>query len=236
VKRIEKQYAAEFTYMDHHIGRLFDDLRERGILDDALVVITSDHGESLWEHGEEFNHGFTVFQSTMHCVFVVRLPGGEMGGIRTGLLTASVDVLPTVLNRLGIAVPGDVDGEALDLETINVLQADRVRYGQASKPWEQIETDPRWTNMGKPRCIRRGNYKFIQSPYLGAEQFYNIVEDPAEIRDLIDDPSSEAVDLINELRKELEIWAVSGNPLPSEFESKNTEETVKRLKSLGYLR
>jgi choline-sulfatase len=234
-RRIEQQYAAEFTYMDHHIGRLFDDLRNRGVLDGALVVITSDHGESLWEHGEEFNHGFTVFQSTMHCVCMIRLPGGKMGGTRTDRLIASVDILPTMLGRLGVAVPDGIDGEVLDLDKIDDKQREPVRFGQASKPWERIETNPRWTNITKPRCIRRGHYKLIQSPYLGTEQLYNVVEDPAEIRNLLDDPASEIVALAGELRPALEAWAVSGNPLPSEFETKNTEETVKRLKSLGYL-
>jgi arylsulfatase A-like enzyme len=234
--RIGLQYAAEFTYMDRHLGRLFEYLRNRGILDKALVVITSDHGESLWEHGEEFNHGFTVFQSTMHCACVMRLPHGEMGGTRSDRLIASIDVLPTLLDYLGIAVPPDVDGQAVDLKAIDEPSHVAVRFGQASKPWEQIETDLRWTNITKARCIRRGDYKLIQTPYLGTEQLYNVMRDPAETRNLLADPSAEARELAADLRPELEAWAASGNPLASGFEPRHTEETVKRLKSLGYLR
>ena len=235
-RRIELQYAAEFTYMDHHLGRLFEYLDDRGILDESLLVITSDHGESLWEHGEEFNHGFTVFQSTMHGVYMVRLPGGDLGGTRRGRLIASTDVLPTVLQHLDIAVPPGVDGEAVNLTTTEGHADVAVRFGQASKPWEQIETDPGWTNMAKPRCIRRGDYKFIQTPYLGTEQLYDVVRDPAEIQNLLIDPTHEARALADNLRPELEAWAASADPLPSTFEPRDTEDTVRRLKSLGYLR
>jgi arylsulfatase A-like enzyme len=236
VGRIEHQYAAEFTYMDHHLGRLFEYLRGQGVLDQAVVVITSDHGESLWEHGEEFNHGFTVFQSTMHCICMIRLPGGELGGTRSDRPTASVDILPTVLQQLSIAIPEAVDGQTIDLRGVDGPSGQTVRFGQASKPWEKIETDPRWTNIMKPRCIRRGDYKFIQTPYLGTEQLYDVAKDPAEIMNLLDEPSTGISALADELRPQLEAWAVSGNPLPSGFEPRNTEETVKRLKSLGYLR
>jgi arylsulfatase A-like enzyme len=236
VKRKELQYAAEITYMDYHVGRLLSYLRRQGVLDDALVVVTSDHGESLWEHNEVFNHGFGVYQSTMNCVCLIRLPGCEHGGTEVDWPAASIDILPSVLTFLGIGVPPGVDGSTIDLRMLDGMAASRVRFGQASKPWGQIETDPRWANMTKSRCIRVGPFKFIQTPYQGTEELYNVDWDPKETDNLLDNPSNELVRLGDRLRRDLETWAASADPLPSQFEPSQTQDTIKRLRSLGYLR
>jgi arylsulfatase A-like enzyme len=255
------QYASEISYVDEHVGRLVDGLRSRGILDDALLVVTSDHGESLWEHGEEFDHGVSVYQSTMHSLCVFRLPGGESGGTRSTRPVANIDVLPTVLAFLGIPVPRGVDGEPLELrgeeagpgaEALATRGEEqessgdggeptgRARFGQATKPWRGVETDPRWANMLKSRCVRLGRYKYVQTPFLGTEELYDVVSDPSERTNLLGGVSdgalaAEYASVVAELRPRLESWAGSAVPLPSWFESSQQEETVERLKSLGYL-
>jgi len=80
-ERAALQYAGEISYMDEHVGRLLDGLRERGVLDRALVVVTSDHGETFWEHPYCFNHGWDTYQATLHVVGMVRLPGALHGGL-----------------------------------------------------------------------------------------------------------------------------------------------------------
>jgi arylsulfatase A-like enzyme len=234
-RRKESQYAAEITYMDHHLGRLLRYLEVRGILDDALLVVTSDHGESLWEHNEIFNHGFRVYQSTIHAVCMIRLPAGRAGGIRVDQITANIDVLPTVLAYLGMDVPSDIDGVPLNLTTIHEHAAPRIRFSEASKPWKQIETDPRWFNMTKARCVHDGPFKLIQVPYQGLEELYNVELDPDELDNLLQHPSPETAELVDSLRQDLEVWAASADPLPSQFEPTQTQDTVRRLRSLGYL-
>lgn len=236
VRRKELQYAAEITYMDYHVGRLLGYLRNRGVLDDALLVVTSDHGESLWEHEEIFNHGFGVYQSTMACVCLIHLPGGERGGSEVDLPAASIDILPSILAFLGARTPDGVNGSTIDLRMLDETWSRRARFGQASKPWEHIETDPRWPNMTKSRSIREGPFKFVQTPYRGTEELYNMDRDPEETDNLLDNPSDEQLRLADRLRRALEAWAVSADPLPSEFEPQQTQDTIKRLRSLGYLR
>ena len=77
-----RRYAAEISYMDAELGRLFDGLRERDILDNALLIVTSDHGETFLEHREQFNHGAEVYQTTIHAVGLIRLPDAQLGGTR----------------------------------------------------------------------------------------------------------------------------------------------------------
>jgi arylsulfatase A-like enzyme len=234
-RRQELQYASEISYMDHHIGRLLDDLRTRGVLDDALLVVTSDHGENLWDHYVQFDHGNTVYQSTVHAVCMMRLPGGERGGTRVESLVANIDVLPTVLGFLGLAAPDGIDGRAIDLRAVSGSLPERAYFSQGSKPHEKVETDPRWVNMLKSRCVRKGRYKFIQTPYKGSEELYDLISDPGERRNLLEGMTPETEAVVGELRRELEAWAASANPLESGFEKAKEEDTTKRLRSLGYV-
>ncbi len=249
-RRLELHYAAEITYTDAHIGRLLDGLRERGILDDALLVVTSDHGECLWEHGEEFDHGRTVYQATMHAICLMRLPRARLAGTRVEAVVASVDVAPTVLAFLGLDAGGGTDGEAIPLDEPGLAALrPRLRFGEATKP-RDVETDPSWYNARKARCVRDGRFKYIETPYVWTEELYDLADDPAERRDVLADevedttargetPDAtsrfEVEELRNGLRRELHEWSASADPLPSHFDSSQMDETIERLRSLGYL-
>ena len=235
IQRLAMQYASEVSYTDHHVARLLDDLASRGVLDQALVVVTTDHGECLWEHGEEFDHGRTVYQATMHAVCAMRLPGGELGGTRVDELVASIDVLPTILGVLGLDVPAGVDGESIPLRNLEEGIGERTRFGEATKPRSEAETDPRWTNIRKDRCIRDGCYKYVATPYLGTEELYDVVADPRETENLLEAPTDEILRLAGDMRVRLEVWTDSAQPLSSTFDSSQTEESIRRLRSLGYL-
>jgi len=251
-RRLELQYASEISYTDEHVGRLLDGLAVRGILDDAIVVVTSDHGECMWEHGEEFDHGRTVYQATMHALCVVRLPGAEHAGTRVDAVVASIDVLPTVLEFLGLDAPVDIDGEALKLtRTALESQDSLVRFGEATKPGTDVETDERWYNLRKSRCVRDGRYKYIETPYVWTSELYDLASDTDEIVDLLSaegagraeaDPAagpgpsrSELESLHLRLARALSTWTDLADPLPSRFDSSQRDETVERLRSLGYL-
>jgi arylsulfatase A-like enzyme len=80
--RLARRYAAEVSYLDHHVGRLLLGLQVRGILDDSILVVTSDHGENFIEHGKSFNHGLTVYEPAMRSLWLMRMPRGEKGGMR----------------------------------------------------------------------------------------------------------------------------------------------------------
>ena len=233
--RLARQYAAEISYMDHNLGRLLDELRERGILDDALLVVTSDHGENFWEHGAVFDHGWSTYQTTMRGVGIIRLPRAALAGTRIGGVAANIDVMPTVLDYLGIPLPDGIDGEPIDLTRAAAKPLDRVRFGQAAKPWQEVETDPRWVNMMKTRCIRSGKYKLVQVPYAGREELYDLEADPAEQVDLLATPGAGTEAAARRLRDQLEAWAASARPLPSRFDPSQREETIERLRALGYL-
>ena len=109
-----------------------------------------------------------------------------------------------------------------------------VRFCQATKPWDSVETDPRWTNLLKARCIRSGAYKLVHVPYLRHEALYDLETDPQEQRDLLEEPTDGVLEIARQLRVQLDTWAHSAQPLPSTFVTSQRDEVLERLKALGY--
>ena len=93
-------YLGEIAYTDQVVGRLTSWLREQGLIERTLVVLTADHGESLGEHGES-THAYFIYDATTRVPLVVRTPWGVRG--RRAVQTSGVDVMPTVLDLLGLA-------------------------------------------------------------------------------------------------------------------------------------
>lgn len=231
------RYAGETAYMDSEVGRLLAYLREKGVLDEAILSVTSDHGEHLGDApaGRPFDHGWTVYEAETRAMWLLRLPGGAHGGERCRVQTSHIDVLPTLARYLGLPAPGGVDGLALDLPVPREPALPRVLFAEATKPWRDVETDPRWFNLRKPRCARRGPYKYIQTLYSNSEEFYDLSLEPRERTNLLRQPTREQARIAVELRDALRDWSDAARPLPSHYESSQEEETRERLRSLGYL-
>jgi arylsulfatase A-like enzyme len=229
-------YAGEITYMDKHIGRLLDGLAARDILDDALVIITSDHGETFWEHGDFWNHGLWVYDTTVKIVLIFRVPGDEGRGLVVGTPTSNVDILPTVLDLLGLECPPRMEGASL----LPALRGDEIERGpvfsEATQPWQQPKRDIKWPNAANPRCVRRGSLKYIHAPYAaGLQEMYDVANDPAERDNLIRSKPTVVEKEWQNLRLILEDWSDGANPLPSRVNTAQGEEVRRRLESLGYI-
>jgi arylsulfatase A-like enzyme len=216
--------------------------------------VVSDHGENFHDHDDTFDHGHTVYESTVHAVCMIRPPasrgigdarGRAARGTGRGVLVDSpvsvVDLLPTVLDRLGIEAPPRVEGRVLDLDVRESAPRDRLRFAEATKPWQDVEREGRWHNLYKARCVRSGPWKLVQIPYLSREELYRLDRDPGERTDLLrglaadaaPDPERDAI--LGRLRTELEVWAGSAVPLPSVPEGGGLGDTEERLRNLGYL-
>ena len=236
-KQAALNYAGEISYMDHHVGRLLYYLRQKGILDNALLVVTSDHGENFWEHMPYFHHGTATYQTTMHGICLIRLPKGNRGGNTMDQLTSSIDITPTVLHYLNLPVPEDIDGKILDLTTATEPASNHTLYGQATltRPWKAPEVTTGWPHTNKSRCIREGNFKYIHTPFAETEEFYDLSRDPFEQNNLLKSPAPEIIIRAKELKAKLELWASSARPLESFLEREKQKETIEKLKALGYM-
>ena len=94
-------YDAKVLEMDQHLGELFDHLRARGLYDEAVLIVSADHGESMLEHRYFFNHGL-LYEECLHVPLIVRLPGGRHGGRVVEEPVQLVDLYPTVLELAGL--------------------------------------------------------------------------------------------------------------------------------------
>lgn len=169
------KYEASVRYVDRHLGRLFDGLRARGVLDDALVVITADHGDEFGEHGHRF-HGSTLYEEMVRVPLVVRGPG-----VRPGAVDAPVghmDVAPTMLDLVGVAAPERWLGRSL---------GDTLRTGSAPTPspvFFEILPD---SNYGVHRVgARVGTGKAIYRVDGGLGELFDLATDPGERDNLWD--------------------------------------------------
>lgn len=244
-----KAYAAEVAYMDRCLGDLFDGLDAAGILQDSIVIVTADHGETLYEHHDFWNHGLWLYQSTIHVPLIFALPRGVGAGTTVEQPVSSIDILPTLCDLLGLAVPPRVEGRSLR----TLLEGGQFERGtvfsEATQPgpMSNLERAGNWGNRFKPRAARRGPWKLIVSPYHPApdtqpggaralRQLFNLDEDPGEVDDLLrsrpDDPEVQGV--VAELIGELRAWQAAADPLPSHFDRTQYEETKARLEAMGY--
>lgn len=229
-------YAGEVLYVDDQVGRLLSGLEERGILDEAIVVITGDHGETFWEHGDLWNHGLWVYQTTAQVPFVLRLPDGRFAGEEVTAAVSTVDLLPTLCDLLGLETPERVDGTSLvPLATGEALDRGPV-FSEATQPW-QVRGEG-WENAAKPRSVRWGNWKYVRSPYNQVEELFDLDGDPGEQSNLLSSGEAglteEASLELKRLREALDDWTLQADPLPSGFDRTQTEETREMLKGMGY--
>jgi arylsulfatase A-like enzyme len=185
-----------------------------------------------------------VYDAVIRAVGLVRLPGGRRGGHRHHSLMANVDILPTCLNMLGLKAPDGIDGRAINLEAGRAISAEAVRFAEATQPSEGIEIDPVWFNKTKTKCARRGRFKYIWTPWgmewpnrliRNREELYDLQSDPCEQINLLDQPSREHRTAADQLRRALEAWSDKADPLPSEFDREQHDETIRILKAMGYL-
>ena len=208
-------YGAEVAYVDSALGEFLSKLDARGRLENTLVVVAGDHGESLGEHGEA-THGTFAYNATLSVPWILWAKGLEPA--RFTPRVRLVDVAPTVLDLLGIDLPAPVDGASLRAS----LRAPS-RYEAPDSYFEAL--NPHLTRDWAPlRGVVRGRHKFIDLPIA---ELYDLAADPKEETNVVSGRAA----LASELRSALEREVEGAAPLRPSAD----EETLKRLESLGYL-
>lgn len=217
-----KPYLGEIAYTDAQIGRLLEGLSERGVSDDTFVVVTGDHGESLGEHGE-IEHGFFVYEESIHVPLIISLPFAELHGIRRSQLVSLVDVMPTVLEMSGLDLPPALQG--LSLVPLFSGQPDDWRqyvYAETFYPRYHFG----WSEL---QSVQDERYKLILSP---EPELYDLLADPDESVNLV----GERVAITAMLEREAEAMiAAYGEGGGRAQVVAIDEDTRQSLAALGYL-
>lgn len=239
-------YEGEVSYLDAHLGRLFDGLREAGVWDDALVVVTADHGETFHEHADCWNHGLGVYDTTVRVPLIVRAPG-RGAGARVAQVVSTIDVAPTVLDLLGLEPGPRVDGHSLaPLLEGGRLEREHV-FAVGTQPGARVERAAgEWRNACKAHAVRSADHKLIETPYMGLQELYDLRADPGEQHELLLAQPAESRAVAAGLAEALARFRASARPLPSDFADPNKTDqrelqqhdladTARRLQELGYV-
>jgi arylsulfatase A-like enzyme len=229
----KRAYAGGVTYVDTQIGRLVDGLEALDLLDETLVIVTSDHGESMDLHPAEYwDHGRTVFEEVAHIPLIMRFPSAWRRGERIPQLIANIDVAPTLLDLLDLPVPEAVEGRSfaplLRGEDAPVRGAVFI---EATKPHgKRYEADTVWRNERKMQGVRTERWKLIHEPLTQRIRFYDLRADRSEQDDLSAATVAAApmADLRDHLRRR------EGGAAAQDAPADLDEQTRARLRALGY--
>ncbi len=222
-RRLSDLYDGGIRYTDEVLDRFFQDLDTRGLFDNAIVVVFSDHGEEFWDHGSVL-HGHTLYQELTHVPLIIRIPG--MKARRVPVRVGLIDVLPTIFDLLGVEIPDDAAGTSL----LPLIRGEREERDGGPLISEGME-------VGHYSVIEDG-YKLIRRPDLKRYELYDLRKDIAE-RDDLSGKQPELVARMNQvMRRHHE--ALLALPRPGSPKAPRPGEqlgprTVDRLRELGYL-
>jgi choline-sulfatase len=210
-------YDGEVAYADSQVGRLLDWLDRSGEGSRTLVVVTSDHGEGLGEHGED-EHQLFVYDSTLHVPLLLSWPSHLPAGRRVAGQFRSIDLFPTFLELLGQpAVPTSGLSRARELLAASPIPDNESYaeslFGQLHFGWAPL------------RALRGQGWKFIDAP---RAELYHVREDPGETRNRIDDRGQVA----SAMRERLRGLDRSGPPAAA---GSANPDAAERLAALGYV-
>jgi arylsulfatase A-like enzyme len=220
---VEKaRYRGEVTYTDHNIGILLEELRRKGVLDHTLVVLTADHGESFAEN-DYYGHGKMLNPPSIRVPLIFRRPGVLPAGRTVSGISRSVDIMPTILDCLGIEGPEAMQGESL-LPYIRSGEAlpDRAVYCETmTPPIDELK------RVG----LIQGGWKYVTAPRGDFEALYRLSDDPGETRNLAAIETAKR----DEMRARLTEMLIETSSAEEAERIHLDDDAVSALRALGYV-
>jgi len=224
-------YDAEVAFADEVVDMVVSSLRETHQLEQSLLVLLSDHGEGLGEH-DFWSHGLHLYEEQIMIPLIFRFPQAKYAGTVVNEQVSLLDVMPTILEYLGLKGPPRGRGESL----MRAISEEQRKGGRKFTFSETRAYPPRkplspehWTAVRK-FSVRTNSWKLIQTTE-GKETLYNLVDDPEELTDRSEEERKQA----RQLRKALRRWLKSMPQSPATGPLELSDEDRRKLKSLGYV-
>ena len=256
------RYDAEIRYVDEALGQLIENLKSKGLWEDALVIFLGDHGESMGEHKILFEHQYNLFEETVRVPLAIRLPPVPttpevVTPQRVSSLGSPMDLMPTILDYLDISFKDRIDGESLLPFLDGKKVSDRIMFHEYPNHCIPVSNPDTY-------AVRTATHKFIRvsdpkSGKVTGQAVFDIITDPMEQRPIRYD---ESVKMHRRLSKEMDamLKQVAKYEIPFEltyyevplgkrtdFVEKRKEkgpkrirkqlsdEQIEKLRSLGYI-
>jgi tetratricopeptide (TPR) repeat protein len=217
-------YQGEIAYADESLGRILAVLEEKNVADRTLVVVVGDHGEGLGEH-DELTHSLLCYQTTVRVPLIMRVPGTE-GGIRIDDNVGTVDLLPTIVDLVGLPKPDELQGRSLRPYTLPgsepVTDSNRLYYSETLSP----RLAHQWSEV---RTLIDDRLKYIHS---SKPELYDLRTDPNELINL----ATAQPEVVDAMRRQLEEFVrEKSSSIAGDAAGEVDAETLKRLAALGYV-
>lgn len=217
-----RPYDGEIAFADAQVGRLLSSLRQRAVFEKSLIILASDHGESLGEHGEK-THGFFLYNSTLHVPLIVRMPGAVSRTVRNEV--SLVDVMPTLLQALAIPIPSSVQGRSLLSEVLGRPAENTSNlYAESYPPLLHFG----WNLL---RSLQWQGLKYIETT---RPELYDTRTDPRELHNLFSARQALAREMSDRLHGLVRRFTPSAAAAAPDKELTDPALT-EALRSLGYV-
>jgi arylsulfatase A-like enzyme/Tfp pilus assembly protein PilF len=217
-----RPYDGEIAFADAQVGRVSAALVQQGLFDKSLIVLVSDHGESLGEHGEK-THGFFVYNSTLHIPLIVKVPGAAPRVVQDEV--SLVDVMPTILQGLKIPLPLSAQGRSLLSLVLGRPAANSSNlYAESYPPLLHFG----WNIL---RSVQWHGLKYIETT---RPELYDTHADPGELNNLCSTRQAVAQEMSERLHSLLRRFTPAATPAAAE-NVPTDPALLESLRSLGYV-
>lgn len=179
IAETRRHYAANVTAIDEKVGDILDALERRGLLDNTIVVFTSDHGDTLFDHGVPYK--WTPYEGSVHVPLIVRYPKAFARGLRTDRMTSLLDVVPPLFEQASLPVPPNRQWRSASAALANVPEKDPPRYAYCVHGGDQFNPST-WIMVASDK------WKYVHYINSESRQLYDLENDPGELRNLAFDP------------------------------------------------
>ncbi|MGK2859209.1 MAG: sulfatase-like hydrolase/transferase [Thermoanaerobaculia bacterium] len=206
-------YDGEIAASDDIVGRFVEFLKEKGIYDRAVIILLSDHGEGLGDHGED-EHGVFLYREAIHVPLMVKLPKGTRGGERVKEVVQLIDVAPTIASLTGAKPPEGLPGRSL----LDLPSGERAASVYSETLYPRLHLG--WSEL---RSLTDARYQYIEAP---SPELYDHANDPGEKTNILADERR----VYAAMRKELEGY---GKEIDAPVNI--SPEEAQKLAALGYI-
>ncbi len=213
-------YDAEIRQMDHAFGRLVELLKVHGLYEDSLIIVTSDHGEELGEHGCWGWHSHSLYEELLRVPLIIKFPGNEFAGAEIEHQVRSLDILPTILDVSGMDQPEFLEGRSLLPPLLGEPDEARPALSQIDQPRPMPAT-----------CLRSAEWKYYPAAgtYHGA--LYHIESDPGEEQNLVFEERQQFREMSQQFDRLLDQRPIAEAGSEMELSTAVTDQ----LRELGYI-
>lgn len=229
LRKMVDLYDNEIAYVDHKLGLFLEEMEKGSYLDNTMIVVTSDHGETLDELvptlGYGFDHGEFLYDPQLRVPLIVVSPGLKKTGQRVSQIVTLLDLMPTFLQSARLPVPDTVQGNSLlpFLKGERANQLPQMVFLHRGKYRERLQPFLLEEQFG----VRERNYKLI---YADESKTWTLYKNGAEEVPLLADQDAKQA-----LQQKLQVWMDLTKRLASPRKEKVSEEEIEQLRSLGYV-